>query len=220
MRTVTWITPALATAVHDRLATEHGGTGTVRDPQALADALAAVPVTAGRARPDLFALAAAYAAEVATRKPFDGGNVRTAYAICRTFLSLNGVEISAAKVDRVLATRQLAAGTIDRSTYAGLLSNHEVPGAGPTAGPQSHVHVRRSVMAFDYQCSRCGGNAAEPGSVHSAGGVYFRPTNAKFLTLKTGDIQVRANACTQCGHVDLVADVDKLAALTQRAQPV
>ncbi len=218
MRTVTWITPALAIAVHDRLASEHGGTATVRDPQALADALAAVHSTSGR--PDLYALAAAYAAEVATRRPFDGGNVRAAYAICRTFLSLNGVEVAAGKVDRVLATRQLAAGTIDRSAYAALLANHSQPVTGATAGHPSPTPVRRSVMAYDYQCSRCGGNVAEPGSVHSAGSVYFRPTNAKFLTLKTGDIGLRANACTQCGHVDLVADVTKLAALTRRAEPV
>jgi len=75
-------------------------------------------------------------------------------------------------------------------------------------------------MAYEYQCSRCGGNAAEPGAVRSTGGVYFRPTNAKFLTMRTGDIELRANACTQCGHVDLVADVEKLSALTRRAEPV
>jgi death-on-curing protein len=226
MPTVTWITPALAEAVHDRLAVEHGGVGGARHAQALADALSAVSGSAGRGRPDLFALAAAYAAEIAARRPFHGGNVRSAYAICRTFLALNGVELSAAKVDRVLATRQLAAGQIDRAAFAGLLANREPtssikPSAGATAGrPSSPVPVRRSAMAYDYQCSRCGGQVAEPGAVGSTGGMYFRPTNAKFLTLKTGDIRLRANACTQCGHVDLVADVDKLSALTRRAEPV
>jgi death-on-curing protein len=220
MPTLHWIGRDLAVAIHNRQLAEHGGAAGVRDEGALADALAAVAGTAGRGRPDLFGLAAGYAAEIVTRRPFVGGNVRTAYAVCRTFLALNGVEVTASREDRVLATRELAAGTLDRAGYVARLAGHGKPiPAGANARRQS-TPVRRSTMAYDYQCSRCGGNAAEPGAVRSTGGVYFRPTNAKFLTMRTGDIELRANACTQCGHVDLVADVEKLSALTRRAEPV
>ena len=216
MRTVTHVSPELAIAIHHRLAAEHGGSPAVGDAQALADALSAA--AAGRGRVDLFNVAAAYAAEVIARKPFAAGNVRAGYAICRTFLSLNGIDVTAPAVDRVLAVRRLAAGDIDRVTFAGRLANHTqtIP-AGATAGRPSPT-VRRSAM--DYQCSRCGSVVAEPGAVHSTGRMYFRPANAKFLTLKTGDIELKANACTRCGHVELVADVAKLDALTRRAEPV
>ena len=216
MQTVARITPELVTAIHNRLAAEHGGTADVRDPTAVTAAVAAV--TPGRGRPDLFGLAAAYAAEIVGRRPFVAGNVRTAYAVCRTFLSMNGVEVTADGVHLVLAMRRLAAGEIDRVALAGHLAGRtEPPAAGATAG-RSKSPVRRSAM--DYQCPRCGSAVAEPGSVHSTGRVYFRPANAKFLTLKTGDIELKANACTQCGHVDFVADVAKLDVLTRRAQPV
>ncbi len=209
------ITPELATAVHGRLQAEHGGPAAVRDASALDAALAAVVVPRGK--PDLFALAADYAGEILTRRPFAAGNARAAYALCRTFLVLNGTDVAAAKPDRVLAVRDLAAGRCDRAAFAARLS--DPPPTGATAG-RVPILVRRSAMAHDYTCTRCGGTAAESGSVHSTGKVYFRPANTKFMTLKTGDIELRANACTACGHVDFVADVAKLAHLTRRAEPV
>ena len=220
---VRWITPELATAVHARLTAEHGGPAAVRDPAALAAALSAA-VPAGRGRVDLFAVAAAYAAEVVARRPFEAANVRSAYALCRTFLSLNGVEVTAAPVDRVLAVRRLAAGQLTRDGFAAALANRSPnsPSAGATAGLAGTTAGRSPVRrtAMDFHCPRCGSTVAEPGSVHSTGRIYFRPTNAKFLTLKTGDIELKANACAQCGHVDFVADVGKLDTLTRRAEPV
>ncbi len=214
MPNVVRITPELATAIHGRLQAEHGGPAGVGDPAALADALAAVVVPRGK--PDLFALAADYAAEILARRPFVAGNARAAYAVCRTFLVLNGTDVAATKIDRVLAVRDLAAGRCDRAAFAARLSQPST--AGATAGRPTPV--RRSVMVHDYACPRCGGTAAEPGTVHSTGKVYFRPANTKFMTLKTGDIELRANACTACGHVDFVADVGRLAHLTRRAEPV
>jgi hypothetical protein len=74
-------------------------------------------------------------------------------------------------------------------------------------------------MPLEPKCSQCGGTDLEPGSIQSTGKVYFRPANAKFLTLSTGGAVVNANVCLSCGHIDLVADVKKLSALTQRAKP-
>ena len=219
MRHLTLIGPELATAIHGRLAAEHGGPADVRDAQALADALAAV--RPGRGRPDPFALAAAYAAEIVARRPFVDGNARTAFAVCHAFLNMNGVDVTADGVELVLAMRRLADGRLARDAFAGVLANRPVSPrpipAGATAGRRPRP-VRR--FAMDYQCSRCGSTVAEPGSVHSTGRMYFRPANAKFLTLRTGDIELKANVCTQCGHVDLVADAAKLDTLTRRAEPV
>lgn len=74
-------------------------------------------------------------------------------------------------------------------------------------------------MTSERKCTECGGTDLEPGAIQSTGKLYFRPANAKFLTLRTADISVNANVCVDCGHVQLVADVEKLAALTTRAKP-
>lgn len=73
-------------------------------------------------------------------------------------------------------------------------------------------------MSHERKCSECGGTELEPGSIQSTGKIYFRPANAKFLTFRTADIEVKANVCIACGHVQLVANVEKLAALTERAK--
>jgi hypothetical protein len=74
-------------------------------------------------------------------------------------------------------------------------------------------------MSHESKCSQCGGTNLEPGVLQSTGKLNFRPANSKFLTFKTGNIAVNASVCTTCGHVDVVADVKKLSALTERAKP-
>jgi hypothetical protein len=41
----------------------------------------------------------------------------------------------------------------------------------------------------------------------------FSPGGAKFLTLKTANVDVAANLCMDCGHVALVGDTEKVKAL-------
>jgi len=43
--------------------------------------------------------------------------------------------------------------------------------------------------------------------------VYFRPKNAKFLSLKSANVEVEGNICTECGYIMLVADKAKAKAL-------
>ena len=71
----------------------------------------------------------------------------------------------------------------------------------------------------EQKCLHCGSGRLEPGSIQSTGAIYFRPDNAKFMTLKTADIRVTANICLDCGAVVLLGDPAKVEALTQRAQP-
>ena len=63
------------------------------------------------------------------------------------------------------------------------------------------------------ECPQCGSDKLESGKLRSAGAVHFRPDNAKFLTLKTADIELAGNLCVACGHVTLIADQKKAQAL-------
>lgn len=214
MSKVQWISRELAMAIHNRQLAEHGGEPGVRDADGFVAAVEA-PVL-NKSKPDVYLAAATYAAEIVTRRPFVGGNKRTALAVARTFLSLNHVEPAASREARCLGIQRLAYGQSDAAEFAQVLRGKNPTGDVVVAGKL--VSDRRTVMS--YQCSRCGCTDAEPGSIASTGRLYFRPTNSKFLTMKTANIEVKANACTGCGHVDFVADVGKLNTLTARAEPV
>jgi hypothetical protein len=66
-------------------------------------------------------------------------------------------------------------------------------------------------------CPICINAELEAGTLHATGKVHFRPDDAKFLKLKTANVEVNALLCTQCGHVTLRADAEKVKALTQQA---
>ncbi len=70
----------------------------------------------------------------------------------------------------------------------------------------------------EYKCLNCGSDRLELGSIQSTGGIYFRPAKAKFLTLKTADIRLKANICLECGSVGLVGDPSKVESLISRGQ--
>jgi hypothetical protein len=70
----------------------------------------------------------------------------------------------------------------------------------------------------EHRCLRCGSDRLEPGGIQSTGALSFRPENAKFVTLQTADIRVKANMCRQCGTIALVGDPAKVRSLTDRAQ--
>ncbi len=63
------------------------------------------------------------------------------------------------------------------------------------------------------ECPSCGSWNLEPGKIQSTGRVYFRPKNTKFLSLKTADIEIEGNICTECGYIMLVGDKGKARAL-------
>jgi hypothetical protein len=53
----------------------------------------------------------------------------------------------------------------------------------------------------------------ESGSLGSTGKIHFRPEGAKFLKLKTANVDVAASLCMDCGHVALAGDKEKVQAL-------
>jgi len=71
-------------------------------------------------------------------------------------------------------------------------------------------------MKTQTKCPGCQSTHVEPGSLHSTGRLLFRPEHAKFMKLKTANIDVNAALCLDCGLIWLAADVDRVKALTDQ----
>jgi len=123
-----WISEELALAIHSRQLAEHGGADGVRDKGLLESALARPRQLFAYSdpTPDIPSLAAGYAFAIAKNHAFLDGNKRTAYVVCRTFLILNGWDLTATKENRYAAFLSLASGDWDEATFTSwLISNAE-----------------------------------------------------------------------------------------------
>lgn len=91
-----YLTPGQVTALHDRALARYGGTPGLRDPGALASALAqpAMEAFGMQLYPSLLEKGAAYLFFLARNHPFVDGNKRTAYAATAIFLMVNGAGLS------------------------------------------------------------------------------------------------------------------------------
>ena len=69
-------------------------------------------------------------------------------------------------------------------------------------------------MTREMKCLSCGSTNLEPGALRSTGALHFRPDHAEFLKLKTGNVDVDAQLCLDCGMISLSADVQKVKSLT------
>ena len=99
----------------------HGGAPGLRDEGLLESALARPQQLFSYGDPDIFAMAAAYAAGIARNHPFIDGNKRAAFIAAYIFLARNGYVISASEVDVALTFEQLAAGVLADDVLAGWL---------------------------------------------------------------------------------------------------
>ncbi len=63
----------------------------------------------------------------------------------------------------------------------------------------------------DQACAACGSELLVPGRLNVGEQLLFVPTNPKFLT-STSRIHVAVTACAMCGHVQMSADIEELAA--------
>lgn len=124
-----WISPELVRAIHERQLAEHGGSAGIRDPGMLESALARPRqlLAYGGADVDIPALAAAYAFGLARNHPFVDGNKRTAYVVYRTFLVLNGWDMTGSLVERYPVFLGLAAGEIGEEELAAWLRERVRP---------------------------------------------------------------------------------------------
>lgn len=117
---ISWISRALALAIHERQLAEHGGLAGIRDEGMLESALAR-PMQLhryGEPPPDLADLAALLAFGLARNHPFMDGNKRTAHVCYRSFLQLNGATLYAGMDEKYAAMMALADGRLDERGFA------------------------------------------------------------------------------------------------------
>jgi death-on-curing protein len=94
----------------------HGGALGVRDEGLLESALARPQQLFAYGQPDIFAMAAAYAAGLARNHPFIDGNKRVAFMAAYVFLVRNGYAVTASEADAAVTFEQLAAGVLAEDT--------------------------------------------------------------------------------------------------------
>lgn len=121
-----WIDVSVVLAVHEQQISEHGGLLGIRDLRMIESAL-------GRPRnlllydaPDIYDLAAAFGFGLARNHDFIDGNKRTAYVVTRLFLVLNGQDIRASAVEKVIAFEKVGKGELDQAALASWLRSHSI----------------------------------------------------------------------------------------------
>lgn len=119
-----WIATEVALAAHREQLIAHGGGDGVRDVRLLESAMARPQNLLGYGKPDLAALAAAYAYGIARNHPFIDGDKRTALVVSETFLALNGAELRASDAEAVVAFLALASGDLTEDELASWFRDH------------------------------------------------------------------------------------------------
>ena len=125
-----WLRRDVLLAAHAQCVVEHGGPPGIRDDGLLDSALARPRnILAYLPDADLCTLAAAYSVGLAKNHPFVDGNKRVAFIAAALFLELNGHVLNAPEGEVVVATVDLAAGTLDEDGFARWLRDRiETPG--------------------------------------------------------------------------------------------
>ncbi len=122
MKDPIWIDERDALALHNRLLALDGGAAGVRDEGLLQSALARPQqLYAYGERPGMVDLAAAYTTAIVRNHPFIDGNKRTGFIVGALFLEMNGYRLAASEEDAAQAVLDLAAGTLDESSFAAWL---------------------------------------------------------------------------------------------------
>ena len=115
-----YLTLAEVVELHQRILVTSGGASGIRDLGLLESALAQPKATFGGAdlHPTLIDKAAALGFSLVANHPFLDGNKRIGHAAMETFLLLNGYEIDASVDDQERVMLDVAAGAMDRVTFA------------------------------------------------------------------------------------------------------
>jgi death-on-curing protein len=119
-----WIDVSVVLAIHEQQIAEHGGSLGIRDLGLIESALGRPQNLLLYNDPDIFDLAAAYGYGLAQNHGFIDGNKRTAYVVTRLFLVLNGSDISASALDKVITFEKVGKGEIDQVALASWLRSH------------------------------------------------------------------------------------------------
>lgn len=96
----------------------HGGPTGLRDEGMLESALSRPRQLRAYGKPDMHALAAAYAKGIVQNHPFGDGNKRTGFLLAAIFLEVNGWILNASEESVVEHTLGLAARKVSEDAYA------------------------------------------------------------------------------------------------------
>jgi death-on-curing protein len=124
-----WLEREFIHRLHARQLAEHGGSPGIRDEGMLHSALGR-PLDKshdGDPKPDLCALAAAYAFGFAKNHPFIDGNKRTSAMACETFLVRNGLYPTASEEEKYPFYLSLASGELTEEEFAVWLRENTAP---------------------------------------------------------------------------------------------
>jgi death-on-curing protein len=113
--------------LHDESLAEHGGRPGLRDQGLLESALARPQQLLNYGKPDVAALAAAYAFGLIRNHAFVDGNKRVAFLAMGLFLGLNGQRLVTSQVDATLMVTALAGGDLNEDEFAQWLRHHIEP---------------------------------------------------------------------------------------------
>ena len=119
-----WVEKAVVLAIHDQQIAEHGGASGIRDIGLIESALARPQHLIAYGSADIHDLAAAYGHGIARNHGFIDGNKRTAYVVTRLFLRLNGHDLSAPPVERVLVFERLGKDALTQDDFAAWLRKY------------------------------------------------------------------------------------------------
>ena len=119
-----WIDLSVVLAIHEQQIAEHSGSLGIRDLGMIESALWRPQNLLLYNDPDIFDLAAAYGYDLTRNHGFIDGNKRTAYVVTRLFLVLNGYDIRASAVEKVITFEKVGKGEIDQAALASWLRSH------------------------------------------------------------------------------------------------
>jgi death-on-curing protein len=120
-----WLGRVVVDAMHHDQLREHGGLAGTRDESMLESALARPRQKWHYAdRPDVPALAAAYAFGLVKNHPYRDGNKRIGFLAMVTFLEVNGYDFSASDAEVVAEILALADGAISDEALADWVRQH------------------------------------------------------------------------------------------------
>lgn len=121
MKEPLWVPREVVLATHEELLARFGGLSGLRDEGLLDSALNRPRHLFAYGAPDLFGLAACYAAGIVKKHPFLDGNKRSGFMTAYTFLGANGLDLTVPEEEAVLQTLALAAGEVSERKYAAWL---------------------------------------------------------------------------------------------------
>jgi death-on-curing protein len=116
-----WVPKSAVLAIHDMLIAEHRGAPGLLSDSVLETSLASPRNLLAYGSPDLFDLAAKYAASLTLNHPFRDGNKRIALTVAGVFLELNGMRLNATETDAVNALLALSTKALDEVGFAAWL---------------------------------------------------------------------------------------------------